>query len=79
MDGFNDNDLSEMMALQTAALEMAWKNPAVNRQRRLAVATAAMQGLLPTYPRSSEHVSVALHAVQAADALLAELDREVVS
>lgn len=49
-----------------------------HRDRRERIATAALQGLLAkNLPKEATYGDAAKHAVIAADALIAELDKEV--
>lgn len=59
-----------------AAMEKA-QNQAYYRERRERIATAAMQGMLANPNVDPWHDKVAVDAVILADALIAELDKEV--
>ncbi|MFO0202164.1 MAG: hypothetical protein ACK528_03440 [Alphaproteobacteria bacterium] len=71
----SDNDAMTMSKIITT---LDWQK--VRRDRRERIATAAIHGLLANtqwLPKDTTYEQISKYAVRAADALIAELDKEV--
>ena len=68
----SDNDAMTMSKIITT---LDWQK--VRRDRRERIATAAMAGMLADQTQNPTFTLLALSAVKCADALIAELDKEV--